>query len=568
MLKILRILNRKDRNKFTFLIFFIIILSFSEVLVFSLLPEILSFFSNTSTQKNFFLNFLYNYNFNFLGIFLVFFIIFFIRSILVIVVSYWKSDLVNGINNNVSERIYKNYLSQDYYFFIKNNSSYLISNIIVEIDKFSYRVVDALIYLITETFIIIAVISFLLINYFEPTLILIFFIFSFFFLFYKFYKERFKKLGEMKSKSDASKIENLQRSFSVIQNIKIDHLEDFFYSEFKKNTLASSQGSFFYSFISDLPKPIIELFVIILVFLIIFFFYFQLNFSKQEIFLMLSIFVICMFRVLPSANRILQCLNSVKYYYPSVSIISEEFNKKNTKSNISENEFTFHFNKSIKLENINFSFPDSKKNILENVNFEIIKNQIIGIKGNSGSGKTTLLNIICSLLKPTSGNILVDGKIINNFGRNFQKKIGYVPQRTYLTNETIIKNIILGKNEKEFDLSLFNKVIIKSGLDSFLDQLPEGYNSSVGEKGLKLSGGQQQKIAIARALYKEPEIIILDEATNALDENSENQILKKIYDLKERMTIIIVSHKKDTFRYCDVVYNIKDAKLEIVKNHS
>jgi len=191
MLKILRILNRKDRNKFTFLIFFIIILSFSEVLVFSLLPEILSFFSNTSTQKNFFLNFLYNYNFNFLGIFLVFFIIFFIRSILVMVVSYWKSDLVKGINNNVSERIYKNYLSQDYYFFIKNNSSYLISNIIVEIDKFSYRVVDALIYLITETFIIIAVISFLLINYFEPTLILIFFIFSFFFLFYKFYKERF-----------------------------------------------------------------------------------------------------------------------------------------------------------------------------------------------------------------------------------------------------------------------------------------------------------------------------------------------------------------------------------------
>jgi len=187
MLKILRILNRKDRNKFTFLIFFIIILSFSEVLVFSLLPEILSFFSNTSTQKNFFLNFLYNYNFNFLGIFLVFFIIFFIRSILVMVVSYWKSDLVKGINNNVSERIYKNYLSQDYYFFIKNNSSYLISNIIVEIDKFSYRVVDALIYLITETFIIIAVISFLLINYFEPTLILIFFIFSFFFFFFKFF---------------------------------------------------------------------------------------------------------------------------------------------------------------------------------------------------------------------------------------------------------------------------------------------------------------------------------------------------------------------------------------------
>jgi ABC-type bacteriocin/lantibiotic exporter with double-glycine peptidase domain len=568
MLKIFSIFNKEAKNKFLFLIFLIINLSFSEVLIFSLLPEILSFFSDSKTYKNFFLDFLYNYKFNFLSMLSLFFIIFLIRSILVMIVSYWKSDLVKSVNDDVSEKIYKNYLSQDYYFFVTNNSSYLISNVIVEIEKFSYRVIDALIYLITEVFIIIAVISFLLISFFKPTLILIFVIFSFFFLFYKFYKARFKKLGEIKSQSEANKIENLQKSFSVIQNIKIDHLEDFFYLEFKKNTLSSSKGSFFYSFISDLPKPIIELFVVILIFLIIYFFYFQLNISKQEIFLMLSIFVICMFRVLPSANRILQCLNSIKYYYPSIDIISEELNKKNNLLNISKNEPLFHFDTSIKLEDVNFSFSDNKKSILENINLEIKKNHIIGIQGSSGSGKTTLLNIICGLLKPTSGSILADDKLINSFGRSYQKKIGYVPQKIYLTNDTIIKNIILGKDEKDFDLDLFKEVILKSGLDLLLDQLPDGYNSSVGERGLKLSGGQQQRIGIARALYKNPEIIILDEATNALDDNSENQIMEKIYDLKDKITIIIVSHKKDIFRHCDVVYNIKNTKLEIVKNSS
>jgi len=568
MLKIFSIFNKEDKNKFIFLISLIIGLSFSEVLIFSLLPEILSFFSDSKTYKNFFLDFLYNYKFNFLSILLLFFIIFFLRSILVMIVSYWKSDLVKGINDNVSEKIYKNYLSHDYYFFINNNSSYLISNVIVEVEKFSYRVIDALIYLITEAFIIIAVISFLLISYFKPTLILIFVIFSFFFLFYKFYKARFKKLGEIKSQSEARKIENLQKSFSVIQNIKIDHLEDFFYLEFKKNTLASSKGSFFYSFISDLPKPIIELFVVILIFLIIYFFYFQLNISKQEIFLMLSIFVICMFRVLPSANRILQCLNSIKYYYPSIDIISDELNKKKELINISENESTFHFDTSIKLVDVNFSFSNSKKSILENINLEIKKNQIIGIKGSSGSGKTTLLNIICNLLIPTSGSILADGKIVNNFGKSYQKKIGYVPQKIYLTNDTFIKNIILGKDENEYDLDLFKEVIVKSGLDFLIYQLPEGYNSSLGERGLKLSGGQQQRIGIARALYKNPEILILDEATNALDENSENQIIKKICDLKDNITIIIVSHKKEIFKHCDVVYNIKNGKLEIATNFS
>jgi len=275
-----------------------------------------------------------------------------------------------------------------------------------------------------------------------------------------------------------------------------------------------------------------------------------------------------MFRVLPSANRILQCLNSIKYYYPSIDIISEELNKKKELINISENESTFHFDTSIKLVDVNFSFSNSKKSILENINLEIKKNQIIGIKGSSGSGKTTLLNIICNLLIPTSGSILADGKIVNNFGKSYQKKIGYVPQKIYLTNDTFIKNIILGKDENEYDLDLFKEVIVKSGLDFLIDQLPEGYNSSLGERGLKLSGGQQQRIGIARALYKNPEILILDEATNALDENSENQIIKKICDLKDNITIIIVSHKKEIFKHCDVVYNIKNGKLEIATNFS
>ena len=199
--------------------------------------------------------------------------------------------------------------------------------------------------------------------------------------------------------------------------------------------------------------------------------------------------------------------------------------------------------------------------ILANVNIEIKKNEIIGVVGDSGSGKSTFLNLLLYLLKPNSGQILVDNKPIDNIFKSFRKKVGYVPQKIYLTNQSLIKNVLLGKDIKDYDYSLFWDCIDRVNLRKIVDNLPQKENTQLGEKGAALSGGQQQRIGLARALYKKSEILILDEATNSLDKFSEDEILDTIYKLRSNLTIIIVSHNKDVLSRCDRLIKIDNSKV-------
>jgi ABC-type bacteriocin/lantibiotic exporter with double-glycine peptidase domain len=275
---------------------------------------------------------------------------------------------------------------------------------------------------------------------------------------------------------------------------------------------------------------------------------------------MISIFVIGMFRVLPSCNKVFHNLNSLRFNYLTIDIIySEIFRNNSTKviQNIKKDNLSLlSFDRSIHLKDINFSYSQSELNTLSNVNVEINKNTVIGIYGPSGSGKTTLLNLICYLLKPSSGKILVDNKSIENEYKLYQEKIGYVSQRAYLMDDTIINNIILGHEEDTFDYNLFADVIKKSDLEQTIKNFPFGKDTLIGERGVRLSGGQQQRLGIARALYKKPEILILDEATSALDNESEKEILKTINQLKNKITIIIVTHKKSLIDFCDKKYKV------------
>jgi ABC-type bacteriocin/lantibiotic exporter with double-glycine peptidase domain len=214
---------------------------------------------------------------------------------------------------------------------------------------------------------------------------------------------------------------------------------------------------------------------------------------------------------------------------------------------------------------VSFKYDLSNDFIFENIHLIINKNEAIGICGDSGSGKSTLLNIITFLLKPTSGKILVDKKPLESIYKLFQSRIGYVPQKTYLIDGTVIENIIFGQNEKSYDHDLFNSVIVDSDLKKFIDNMSEKEKTYIGERGTRLSGGQQQRIGIARALYKKPDILILDEATNALDEYSEKEIFNTINNFKNKITIIIVSHNKSVLENADKVYKIEHNKLTKVK---
>jgi ATP-binding cassette subfamily C protein len=390
----------------------------------------------------------------------------------------------------------------------------------------------------------------------------------FFIIFYLLYRKIFKQFGSHKLLHDAAKIDDLQKTFYMILNIKLDSLEEYFRSKFKLNTQLSSKSTFVLSFINEFSKPLIETIVMILIFIVLSLFHFYFKISKFEIFSMLSIFVVGMFRILPSCNRILIGFNNIKYHTSGINLIYNQIKEveiiepENPCLVVAAN---YSFKESIVFKNINFSYPD-KNLILKNINLRIKKNEIIGIKGKSGSGKTTLLNILCCLLKPTSGSIFIDEQLLTiEFEKFFKEKIGYVSQKIYLFNDTLVKNIIFGLNKKYYDEKLFEKAIKLSNLDPLLLDLKEGRETVVGERGIRFSGGQQQKIGIARALYKDPDIIIFDEATSSLDFISENEILNTIKNLRNQKTIVIVSHKESSFAFCDSIYELKDGYLIKIK---
>jgi ABC-type multidrug transport system fused ATPase/permease subunit len=564
MNKIFKLFNSSQKKQFITTLFFLTILALIELITFSFLQPIIAYFTNNSNVNDFFItkNVFFLKNATIYLVLLIFFIFFLSRSFLTVFISYRKNNLIRDINNYLSNKIFSFYLKQDLNFFLKKESSKMISNIILEIQKFSYHLIEALLTLITESFIILAILIFLFLNYFQGTIILGGIVMSFFYFFYTLIKKKFKKYGQEKSFYDSAKINDLQNSFYAIKIIKLEHLEDFFSSRFKKNTELASDKQFFLSIMSEVPKPLVEFLVLIIVMSILGIFYFLLHIEKKEIVVMLGLFVISMFRLLPSSNKVVGTLNTIKYFSSTVSIISSELDVlKNFKIYEKKSEKDLVFNNFIKLENINFSYDFNKKNILKNINLIIKKNETIGILGENGSGKSTLLDIISSLIKPDSGKVLVDNIPVEQMLYSYQSKIGYVSQKTFLTDESLIKNIIFAKDSSYYDKNKFDKVIETANLNSFINNLPQGKDTLLGERGSQLSGGELQKIAIARALYKNPEILLLDEATSALDIDSENEILKTIEKLNKKLTIVIVTHKKNILKYCDQIYILKDQNL-------
>ena len=557
MFKIFTLFSRKHKYLLFFSLGFLLSLTFFELLIFSLLQEILNYFNDTNINNkisNIF-TFLDGTSFKFLLV--TFFVIFTLRSFVYVCLSYVRNKLVQSVNNDISKKVFSNYLNRDFNFFINTNSSKLISNIILEVEKFAYRTIDPLIYFLAEVFIILGIFLFLSFSYFQETLLMTLLIFVFYFIFYKTYIIKIQSLGKKKTESDSRKIDDLQKSFYIINEIKIGKLENFFKKNFYSNTEKSSQSMFTLTFFTDLPKAIIELISLLFIFMLLYYSFFFLNYEKKEILSMSGIFVIALFRLLPSANRIYHSLNSIKYHYSSIDIIHSEIlnNKINKKL---ETKKIIYGKGSIKLNNVSFGYRQ-EKNILSRVNLELNSGKLIGVYGESGSGKSTFLNLICGLLDPTIGEITYNSKNIKNDKESYYDLVGYVSQNIFLIEDSLKKNIVLG--DQTFDPDKFSKVIKLSNLIQTIEEMKDKENTNLGEYGSLVSGGQKQRIGIARALYKNSEILVLDEPTSALDTNSEQEILRTIMNLKGKVTIVLVSHNRDIINKCDEIYEIKNMEI-------
>ncbi len=276
-------------------------------------------------------------------------------------------------------------------------------------------------------------------------------------------------------------------------------------------------------------------------------------------------------RILPSLSRISSALNYIPFYRPSLDSVYTnmksiaEFEKLHADRRLADLEEKCSFDSEIELRKIRWKYSDGSHNVIDDLNLTIHKGESIGIVGQSGAGKSTLADILLGLHVPQSGDVLIDGTSIANIPYSYSKIIGYVSQSVYLFEGTIRDNVAFGENVKDIDDEKVWSALKQAQLEEFVLEQENGLDSIIGEHGVKISGGQRQRLAIARALYREPQILVLDEATSALDVETESTFMHEVEELYGTITMIIIAHRLTTIKKCDKIYEIKDGKAVLRK---
>jgi ABC-type multidrug transport system fused ATPase/permease subunit len=263
---------------------------------------------------------------------------------------------------------------------------------------------------------------------------------------------------------------------------------------------------------------------------------------------------------MPSANRIITSLQSLEFSTPVVKLFDEELNLLVPSPMCTSTPVPFLHE--LRLNGVTFRYPEAEKNILNRVGLSIKQGTSVGFVGSSGAGKSTLVNILLGLLTPTEGTVEVDGLDIRTNLRGWQDQLGYVPQSLFLIDDSLRRNVAFGLESDRVDDGAVWNAIRAAQLETFVKELPQGLETRVGERGVRLSGGQMQRIGIARALYHHPQVLVLDEATSALDHETESGVMDAIKALHGKMTIIIVTHRLTTIEHCDSVYCLKNGFLK------
>ncbi len=553
--------NHKNYIFFIFLIFFLQM--FLELFSVSLFIPLISIILDTNIETNsfylFFKNKL-NVDIKFLlgdiKSFLLFFIgVFILKSCLTIFCNWKKIGFTYKIRKFLTNHLYKNYLQSPYEIFISKNSSEYLKNINYEVSTTSEGLLQ-LLELFSEIIIMSGIVIFLVSYNFEVTLIIFLLALLSIFIINFFTKRKISSLGEKVRLFEQLRTQNFLESFNLIKEIKIYGNEKFFFDKNFNFTSNFLNNDFLYRFIKSIPRVLIEL-TIILIFIVLV----LINFESVENFYLLEIlgvFAAAAYRLLPSAVRIINSLQVSKFSSPAINNIISEIKSKNYTFDQSSNKKDIHkFDHKIEFSNITFKYKETNKNILKNFNLKILKNKIYGFKGKTGSGKTTIINLLAGLIFPQKGTILIDNLAYEDINMaSLHKIISYVPQNIYLMDSSIKENILFGSNK--YSSAELEDAIKKSNLDEFINQLPEGIDTIIGEKSSKISGGQSQRIGIARALIKKPSILILDESTNSLDTNTEELILQSISKLKKNLTIIMVSHSSSSLKICEEILDLDD----------
>jgi ATP-binding cassette subfamily C protein len=495
------------------------------------------------------------------GILLI--ITYLLKNMYLIFFLYIKQKFVENKGVELQYRLFRSYIFAPYTFYVKRNSAELLQNVENEVYRLMRGAMVPLLNIGLNAIMFISILVALLI--FEPiiTIISVISMGLMGFLFLKYTRDKTSDYGYQNRMAQIEKNKSIIQAFNGFKEFRILKRENSFLSRYEENAQIGKRAKIFLEIVNSLPKNIIETLAVAGILIIAFFMLWQ-NREVSSILPVLSLFGVAMIRLMPILNQIISHSTTLKYNAHSVHAIYDDLFalKGNYSKSLLENgNNKLTVDRFIDLKSISYRYPDNSENTIKNVSLQIKQGQIVAFVGATGAGKTTLVDIILGLLEPNTGSIYVDGVDVFKNLSAWQDDIGYIPQEIYLLDDTIRQNIAFGLPESDIDPHQIQQAMEAAQLEDFINKLKNGIETKVGENGVRLSGGERQRVGIARALYNNPDILVMDEATSSLDNRTEKYVMKAIKALKGEKTIIMIAHRLSTVKECDSIFMMQDGEV-------
>ena len=489
--------------------------------------------------------------------------VFLLISLLVrAITTYMQLKFVKLREYSISKRLVEGYLHQPYTWFLNRHSSEIGKNILLEVDSVVQGGIKTVLDIIAKSMIAILLIVLIVITNPKLALIIGISLGGVYALIFYLIRAYLKKIGEKRFKNNELRFKSVLEAFSAAKEVKFGGLEKKYVQRFSTPAYIFAMSQAAFHVISQFPRFILEAIAFGGVLLVILFMMGQ-DGNFQNILPILSLYIFAGYRLLPAVQQIYVSFSALGFVRPSLEKLHTDI--KSIKPYKDDNDQSFlSFNKSIILKNIEYEYPNASRTSLKDINITIPINSTVGLVGATGSGKTTTVDIILGLLEAKKGTLEIDGQVITQKNtRAWQSLIGYVPQNIYLTDDTVSSNIAFGLDTKNINQEAVEKASKIANLHDFIqDELPNQYQTKIGERGVRLSGGQRQRIGIARALYHNPKVLILDEDTSALDNQTEKAVMDAVNNLNKDRTIIQISHRLSTVKNCDIIFLLDKGQLQ------
>ncbi len=484
-----------------------------------------------------------------------------LSNVLLALVTYHTLKFTWGLHRTLSVRLVAYYLRRDYVWFLRKNTAELSKSVLSEVQEIINGIFRPAIGFVSAAFRVFSIGLFLFAV--EPKVALIVSTIGVgaFAVLVKLTHRRQARLGKIRLTSLRAMYKMCSEMFCGIKELKLSGASEFLLSKFEKQVRDYGAANVQGSVVGQMPKYLVQTLALSGVAMLSVFL-FRSGFRDEQVFTTLALFAVGGYRMMGTAQRAFASYSSISFSQAALDGLYKGL-KRDSLCSLAEPTETLSFQKEIEVRNLGFQYEGQETPLFTGLDLVVPRFAKVAFVGATGSGKTTLVNLILGLLEPTSGSIAIDGEPLSRAKiPAWQSKVGYVPQDIFLLDESVRNNIAFAVPAADIDDSTVEKAAKIAQIDDFIQQeLADGYNTVIGERGARISGGQRQRLGIARALYRDPEILVLDEATSALDGDTEEKVVAAIEALERKKTILVIAHRLKTVRNCDVIYVIRNGKI-------